>query len=120
MMEEFRYKNDQIEYAQKLKSLGYKVSLGESEERVSAYDTETVYYVYANDTLKHSPSTLIFYKIVGDKKEYLSGIDSDGFIFSSDKAKAIVTEYDDSFLDRFVLNDLGIEYKICGGDLLPK
>lgn len=120
MKEEFTYKSDQVEYAQKLKSLGYRVSLGETEERISAYDTGTVYQVYVHDTLKWSPSTLIFYKIVGDKKEYLSGIDSNGFLFSSDQEKAIVTEYDNSFLDRFALEDLGIEYAISSGVLLPK
>ena len=34
MKEEFTYKSNQVEYAQKLKSLGYRVSLGETEERI--------------------------------------------------------------------------------------
>lgn len=119
MKEEFTCKNNQVEYAQRLKALGYRVSLGETEERTSAYDTGTVYQVYIHDTLKWSPSTLIFYRHVGDEKEYLSGIDSNGFLFSNDEEKAIVTDYDNSFLDRFVLNDLGIKYKLCGGNLLP-
>lgn len=107
----FRYKSERDNYIKELDRLGYEYELFEYEDRINAYETETQYVVKIKGQLKTTDALIYYYKDTDNGREYLSGFNYNGCIFTKDYSKALKEVYDSQIINQFELKDQYPEIK---------